>query len=121
MTTVSEPDLRTAAAAADPPVRTVGLAKSFDRRAVLRGIDLEVAAGSFTVLLGPNGAGKSTLLHVMATLTPPSSGELHLFGRPARGNVATLRSRIGVIGHQSMLYRDLSPWENLLFFGRLCG
>jgi heme exporter protein A len=72
-------------------------------------------------LLGANGAGKSTLLKILATLIPPTSGELHLLGQPAGGDVAAIRSRIGMIAHQPMLYRDLSARENLAFFGSLYG
>ena len=102
-------------------VQTVGLGKSFDNRPILRDVNLVIQSGSFVSLVGPNGAGKSTLLHVLSTLTAPTAGELALFGRSAGHNVAALRARIGVIGHQPMLYRDLSARENLLFFGRLYG
>ena len=98
------------------------LCKRIDERAVLDGIDLQVYRGQFVALLGANGAGKSTLLKVMATLTPPTLGELTLFGNPATGRQAqAARGRIGMIGHQSMLYRDLSARENLEFFARLYG
>jgi heme exporter protein A len=91
-----------------------------DDRPILRGITLDIAPGSFAVLLGANGAGKSTLLRLLATLTTPSQGRLILFGRPVqRSGSAALRARLGMIGHQPMLYRDLSALENLLFFGRL--
>jgi heme exporter protein A len=54
-------------------------------------------------------------------LTPASQGSLQLFGEDSAGNSAALRGRIGLIGHQSMLYRDLTARENLIFFGRLYG
>jgi heme exporter protein A len=98
------------------------LCKRIDERPVLEGIDLRVPRGQFVTLLGANGAGKSTLLKILATLMPPRSGELRLFGKPVIGRDAgAARGRIGMIGHQSMLYRDLSARENLEFFARLYG
>ena len=86
---------------------------------ILRGIDLDISAGEFVAILGNNGAGKTTLLKMLATLSPPTSGELRLFGQLLPRHAAAARARLGLIGHQSMLYRDLSARENLLFFARL--
>ena len=108
--------------AAAMPVRASGLCKSIDERPILKGIDLEVGRGRFIALLGANGAGKSTLLKLLATLTTPTSGRLELFGMEARGTAAVkVRAKIGLIGHQTMLYHDLSARENLEFFGALYG
>jgi heme exporter protein A len=103
------------------PIRVAGLCKWIDGRSILREIDLEVGAGEFVAILGANGAGKSTLLKVLATLTHASAGTVELFGRRVSRESADLRARIGLIGHQSMLYRDLTARENLEFFGRLYG
>ena len=92
-----------------------------DDRPVLRGIDLNVASGGFTAVLGHNGAGKSTLLRVIGLLLRPTSGMVHLFSQPARPQDTATRSRLGMIAHQPMLYRDLTARENLAFFGRLYG
>jgi len=102
-------------------VQALDLSKQIDGRAVLQEVSLEVLAGRFVVVIGANGAGKSTLLKILATLMRPNSGELRLFGRPVRGDGSPLRARIGLISHQSMLYRELSACENLVFFGRLYG
>jgi heme exporter protein A len=110
-----------AAAATEYAVQAVGLCKSIDDRAVLQDIDLIIEPGRAVALLGANGAGKSTLLKVLATLTSPTAGELTILGQSAGSNSAALRARIGLIGHQSMLYRDLSARQNLEFFGRLYG
>jgi len=96
------------------------LCLSIDETPILRDVSFEIPRGASVALLGANGAGKSSLLRVLATLTPPSSGGLELFGKPARGQAA-LRARIGVIAHQPMLYRDLTARENLEFFARLYG
>lgn len=106
---------------ADPvadAVETVELSKWIDDRPVLEDISFRLAASKSVALLGANGAGKSTLLRILATLVPPSSGELRLFGKPVSRDGAAARARIGLIGHQSMLYRDLSARQNLEFF---CG
>ena len=100
-------------------VRTADLCLRLDDKLILKDIDLNVPAGQTVALLGANGAGKSTLLKVLATLMPPSSGRLELFGSAVGTNSSGIRSRIGIISHQPMLYRDLSPMENLVFFGRL--
>jgi heme exporter protein A len=102
-------------------VQAVGLCKSIDDRAVLQDVTLSIAPGRAVALLGANGAGKSTLLKVLATLTPPTAGKLAILGHAVESNSAALRARIGLIGHQSMLYRDLSARQNLEFFGRLYG
>jgi heme exporter protein A len=102
-------------------VRIDRLSKRFDERWVLRDICLSVPTGSYLTLLGANGAGKSTLLHTLAMLNPATSGELMLFGKSANRPSPMLRARIGMIGHQPMLYRDLSAIENLVFFGKLYG
>lgn len=106
------------------PVLAKSLSKSIDDRPILRAIDLEIAHGQFIALLGANGAGKSTLLKLLSTLAAPSSGTLELFGLPVKtagSGAVKIRAKIGLIGHQSMLYHDLSALENLEFFGKLYG
>ena len=105
--------------AAPPAVATDGLCVEIDGRHILDKISLEIPAGQAVALMGANGAGKSTLLRVLATLTPPSEGTLKLFGRRIGPTAAAVRSKIGIISHLPMLYRDLSIRENLEFFGRL--
>jgi heme exporter protein A len=105
----------------DPVVRCSKLCQTIDDRRVLREIDLEIGAGSYLALLGANGAGKSTLLRIIATLSPATSGRVELFGQALTKNSTALRARIGLIAHQSMLYRDLSAKENLEFYAGLYG
>ncbi len=103
-----------------PAIRVEGLRKTIDDCCILDDLTFAVPQGQFTVLLGANGAGKSTLLRIISTLVSKSAGEFELFGTPIRANHATqLRSRIGMIGHDLMLYRDLTARENLVLFGRL--
>ena len=91
----------------------------FDTRPALDHVQLTIPEGQMVALLGANGAGKSTLLKVLATLIRPSHGSLTLFGQTIGPNAATVRSRLGMIAHQPILYRDLSAKENLEFFGKL--
>jgi heme exporter protein A len=106
---------------APPAVRAEGLSKTIDEKPILQGITLDIPLGRYVALLGANGAGKTTLLKILATLIPTTQGELKLFGKSVRRESAAIRSRIGLIGHGAMLYRDLSAQENLVFFGRLYG
>lgn len=106
-------------AASSPAVRAVGVHKVLDDRPILRDLTFDLPAGCYATLLGANGAGKTTLLRMLSTLTTPSRGELEIFGRSTLRHGALIRAKIGLIGHQSMVYRDLSALENLIFFGRL--
>lgn len=112
---------RTAKTAVTHAVFCRALDKSLDDRPILRDINLAIACGEFLAILGNNGAGKTTLLKILATLSAPTAGELQLFGQSLPRHAAAARARLGLIGHQSMLYRDLTARENLLFFARLYG
>jgi heme exporter protein A len=81
-------------------------------------VDLEATSGSLRVILGPNGAGKTTLLRILAGLTRPTRGTVLVEGRSLREDPAGRRS-IGLLSHQSLLYDDLTPRENLRFSARL--
>lgn len=102
-------------------VQAVGLGKTIDENVILQDLNFEIPCGRYVALLGANGAGKTTLLRILATLIPPSHGRLMMFGEPVRREASALRARLGLIGHNTMLYRDLSVRENLIFFGRLYG
>jgi len=93
--------------------------KNFGSNAVLRGASLTLEKGSFTVLLGDNGSGKSTLLRIVAGLSAPSSGKV-AYG-VALGRPDQVRRHIGFLGHDGMLYGELTGRENLRLFGALYG
>jgi heme exporter protein A len=95
-----------------------GLAKSFGVVPVLRGVDLDVARGEVVAILGPNGTGKSTLLRLVAGIVRPGGGRLRVLGaevRPGPPDPLVL-GRLGYLGHEPLIYRDLTPRENLDFF-----
>ena len=91
-------------------IRARGLAKRFGAKRVLVPLDLEVGEGGFLVVTGPNGSGKTTLLRVLAGLVAPSAGELEQ---------SVDRSELGLLAHEPLVYRELTPLENLELFGRL--
>jgi heme exporter protein A len=97
------------------------LRRDFGERTALDGVSVELAAGESLIVLGPNGAGKTTLLRVLATLLRPSGGEARVLGCELPREAWRLRGRIGYLGHEPLLYRDLSGRENLAFHARLHG
>ncbi len=97
------------------------VSRHYGRRLALARVSLECRAGTIVGLLGPNGAGKSTLLGVLSTLVRPTAGRIRYGDRTAVEWGDRLRDRIGVLGHESWLYDDLTARENLEFFGRLHG
>src|SRR5215208_3828606 len=105
----------------DAAVELTGLWREFGDRAVLRDLTFAIPAGRTMAVLGPNGAGKTTLLRILATLLRPSSGEIHVLGSRLPRDAWRARGRIGFLGHEPLLYRDLSGAENLRFQARLHG
>ena len=104
-----------------PALSLAGLRRDYGERTVLDGIGLELARGETLLVLGPNGAGKTTLLRILATLLRPSGGEVRALGCALPAEAWKLRGRIGFLGHEPLLYRDLSGSENLRFHARLHG
>ncbi len=98
-----------------------GLRRDYGERTALDGVSLELGAGRSLVVLGPNGAGKTTLLRILATLLRPSGGEVRVLGCELPREAWRLRGRIGYLGHEPLLYRDLTGRENLRFHARLHG
>jgi heme exporter protein A len=98
-----------------------GLARHYGEREALSGVSLSLDAGKTLVVFGPNGAGKTTLLRVLATLLRPHAGEVGVLGRSLPAQAWAVRGRIGLLGHEPLLYRELSARENLRFHARLHG
>lgn len=86
-----------------------GLEQRFDVKRVFSGVDLDLADGGFLLVTGPNGSGKTSLLRVLAGLAAPSAGQLQLPERRV----------VGYLGHEPLVYRELTALENLTLFGRL--
>ncbi|MCL2418960.1 MAG: ABC transporter ATP-binding protein [Conexibacteraceae bacterium] len=105
--------------AGTPVIELDGLIRHFGERTVLRGLSVTVPAGQTLAVLGRNGAGKSTLLRILATLLRPHEGGVKLFGEPLPRQGWAVRGRVGLVGHEPLLYRDLSGRENLIYHARL--
>jgi heme exporter protein A len=91
-------------------IRARNLSRSFGEKRVIDRLDLDVASGEFLLLTGPNGSGKTTLLRLVAGLLAPTGGTL---------DVAVERAQVGFLGHEPLVYRELTPLENLDLYGRL--
>ena len=96
-----------------PAIELRGLRRDFGDRTALAGISARVEPGESLAVLGPNGSGKSTLLRILAGLLRPSGGEASVLGCALPKETHRLRGRVGYLGHAPLLYRDLSPRENL--------
>ena len=97
------------------------LEKSFGEWPVLWNLDLSVPWGETLVLFGANGAGKTTLLRILATHVRADHGSVTVAGYNLSTRPEEVRRRIGVVGHRSLLYDDLTCRENLIYYGRLFG
>ncbi len=102
-------------------IETRGLTKKFGSLAALDGVDLSIASGESVALFGPNGAGKTTLVRILTLALRSTGGSFDIAGHESRKGSLEIRRRIGVIGHRTLLYDDLTAMENLEFFGRLYG
>jgi heme exporter protein A len=104
-----------------PAVELEDLARAYGERVALADVTLTVAEGATLVVFGPNGAGKSTLLRVLATLLRPHAGSARVLGRDLVRDAWAVRGRVGLLGHDALLYRELTVRENLRFHARLHG
>lgn len=105
----------------EPALEIAGLVRRYGERAALDDVSFTLPPGSTLVVFGPNGAGKSTLLRVLATLLRPHAGSVRVLGEPLPARGWAVRGRVGLLSHEPLLYRDLSPRENLRFHARLQG
>ncbi len=102
-------------------IQAEGLTKLYGDFPALQHVDLEVPQGEFLALMGRNGAGKTTLLKLLALLTRPTAGKLTIRGITHDGDLTELRRGMGLLGHNSFLYDELTAEENLLFYAKLYG
>ncbi|MFD5465300.1 ATP-binding cassette domain-containing protein [Kitasatospora sp. NPDC127059] len=110
---------------ATPPVASTaaisvaGLTKSYGDKAVLRGVDLSIPAGSVFALLGPNGAGKTTTVEILSTLIPADGGSARVAGHDVVRQADGVRKAIGVTGQFSAVDNLLTAEENLMLMADL--
>jgi len=99
-------------------VRFRGAICLLGRFPALAGVDLDVSAGEIVLLQGPNGAGKTTVLRACAGLVPVVDGEAGVLGTDLRTDRRGVRGRVGLLGHASGLYEDLTVADNVRFWAR---
>jgi heme exporter protein A len=95
--------------------------KRYGMRLALRGVSLEIAAGECVALVGHNGSGKTTLLKIVGQLTKPSRGKIAFFAGEIPVSLEQVKSRVGMVGHHTLLYEEMTAEENLIFFAKLFG
>jgi heme exporter protein A len=110
-----------ATVAAPAAIELEGLTRRYGERVALAGVTLALPAGATLVVFGPNGAGKSTLLRILATLLRPHAGTARVLGHALPDEGWAVRGQVGLLGHEPLLYRDLTARENLRFHARLHG
>jgi ABC-type multidrug transport system ATPase subunit len=106
---------------AAPALELNEVRRDFGDRVGLPAVSAAVGPGETLAVLGPNGSGKTTLLRVLAGLLRPSGGHAQVLGAELPDETWRLRGRVGYLSHEPLLYRDLSPRENLRLAARLHG
>jgi ABC-type multidrug transport system ATPase subunit len=91
-------------------IRARALEKRYGDKRVLHRVGFELPDDGFLVVTGPNGSGKTTLLRLCAGLAAPTAGEL---------TVTHDRATVGLLAHESLVYKELTALENLDLYGRL--
>jgi ABC-2 type transport system ATP-binding protein len=101
----------------DMAIETVGLTKSFQGKAALRGLDLRVPPGSIFAFLGRNGAGKSTTIKLLTNALRPDSGKARIFGLSVldRKNGVEIRRRMGLVNEEKELYPSMNVGQMIRF------
>ena len=100
-------------------IELAGVSRRYGERLALDGVSVTVGEGQTLGVFGSNGAGKTTLLRLLATLLRPHAGTVRVLGCELPGEAWKVRGRVGYLGHDPLLYRDLSARENLRFHARL--
>jgi len=98
-----------------------GLVKRFGERTVVDDVGFTIAAGETYGLLGPNGAGKTTIISMLCGLLRRDGGVVQVIGHDLDAERRIVQGAIGYVPQHLAIYPDLSPVENLRFFGRLYG
>jgi ABC-2 type transport system ATP-binding protein len=104
-----------------PAILVRGLKKIYGSKPAVDGVDLEVPRGSFFGFLGPNGAGKSTTIRMLTGLIPYDAGSIEILGYRLPEQDLAIKSRIGLVPDESLLFDRLTGIEFLEFVGRMYG
>ncbi|MFN2464005.1 MAG: ABC transporter ATP-binding protein [Candidatus Dormibacteria bacterium] len=118
-----------------PAVEVVHLGKTFRRpkkggrwwqhasteKHALDDVSLTIDTGCITGIIGANGSGKSTLIRVLSTLLLPSRGTASVFGHDVVTEASWVQRRINRVSVEASFFKEMSPWENLSYAGRLYG
>jgi heme exporter protein A len=105
----------------DAAIELDGLERRYGERVALAGVSVIVPAGATLAVLGGNGAGKTTLLRVLAGLLRPHGGSARVLGAALPGERWKLPAQVGYLGHEPLLYRELTGRENLRYHADLHG
>jgi heme exporter protein A len=100
-------------------IELTDVGRAYGDRIALAGVTLRLEAGRTLAVFGANGAGKTTLLRILATLLRPHRGRVQVLGRELPREGWAVRGKVGFLGHDPLLYRDLTARENLRFHARL--
>lgn len=103
----------------EPAIALDRVERRYGERVALTEVSVSVEAGSTLAVLGANGAGKTTLLRILATLLRPHAGSAHVLGAELPKEGWRVRGHVGYLGHDPLLYRELSGRENLRYHARL--
>ncbi len=91
-------------------IQALNIEKRYGRAWALRKVSFELGDRGFLLVTGANGSGKTTLLRLLVGLATPTRGSLA---------IAVPRGQVGYLGHDALVYRDLTGLENLELYGRL--
>lgn len=104
-----------------PAIAVQDLRKVYGETPAVDGLSLTVPQGCFFGFLGPNGAGKTTTIKMLMGLAPPTSGSIQILGMPLSGSDTEIKSRMGVVPDESLLFDHLTGAEFVEFVGRMYG
>ncbi len=102
-------------------IKTLNFQYAGNHGVVLKDFDFEVALGERFGLFGPNGAGKTTLMNLMTGVLEPVSGTIEVLGRNITADQNSVKKLFGFVPQHHSFYPELSPEENLEFFGAWAG
>src|SRR5256714_7850415 len=95
--------------------------RSWKDKVALEELSLVIEAGGITGILGPNGSGKSTLIRILGTLLTPDAGHATVFGWDVVKEPRAVRMHVNRVSVEAAFFKELSPWENMLYAARLYG